>query len=410
MTQQEALTILKKETCNVFLTGAPGSGKSYLTNQYIDWLLENGKDFAITASTGIAALNITGKTLHSFMGVRDDNELDEEDIQDILENSRTLNRYQHTEVLIIDEISMVSAQLLENLDIIAKTARNSKKPFGGIRVIAVGDFYQLPPVKGEYCFKSTAWENGAFMFCNLTEQHRTNDTLFIDILAGIRSGVLADEHKQHIRDRVTEDVSELKGVIRLDTHNAKVDQINDMKLSRLTTEPKTFVMSERGDEKYVAQLKKNCISPERLTLKVGARVIFTRNDKDQRWVNGTQGEVTKMKTNMVTVKILSNDRVVEVDIVDWEYAIGYGVRKTVKASISQLPLRLAWAITIHKSQGMTLDCAVIDVSRVFATGQAYVAISRVRSLDGVYLQGKLTSGFLSVDESVKDFYARNNQS
>jgi len=407
MTQQEALLILKKETCNVFLTGQPGAGKSYLVNQYIDWILENNKEFAVTASTGIAALNITGKTLHSFMGVRDDKELTEDDVQDILENSRTLHRYQTTDIIIIDEISMVSAQLLDNLDIIAKIARHSDSPFGGIRVIAVGDFYQLPPVKGDYCFKSNAWLDGGFKFCNLTEQHRTNDTIFIDILAGIRSGVLTEEHKQHIRGRVVDDVSELDGVVRLDTHNAKVDQINDMKLRRLTTPPKTFDMSERGEEKYILQLKKSCLSPEKLILKVGARVIFTRNDLEYRWVNGTQGEVVEIDTNQVKVRIFSNDNVVEVCPVDWEYANGYGKNKTVRAAITQLPLRLAWAITIHKSQGMTLDRAVIDVSRVFATGQAYVAISRVRSLDGVFLQGKLTSGFLAVDESVKEFYARN---
>lgn len=407
MTQQEALLILKKETCNVFLTGQPGAGKSYLTNQYIDWILENNKEFAVTASTSIAALNITGKTLHSFMGVRDDKELTEDDVQDILENSRTLNRYQTTDILIIDEVSMVSAQLLDNLDTIAKIARHSDSPFGGIRVIAVGDFYQLPPVKGDYCFKSNAWLDGGFKFCNLTEQHRTNDQIFIDILAGIRSGVLTEEHKQHIRERVVDDVSGLEGVVRLDTHNQKVDDINHMKLSRLTTPAKSYRMTVSGDEKYHESLKKHCLSPETLILKVGARVIFTRNDLEYRWVNGTQGEVVEMDTNMVKVRIFNNDNVVEVCPVDWEYANGYGKNKTVRAAITQLPLRLAWAITIHKSQGMTLDRAVIDVSRVFATGQAYVAISRVRSLDGVFLQGKLTSGFLAVDESVKEFYARH---
>lgn len=407
MTQSQALDILKKQTCNVFLTGQPGSGKSYLTNQYIDWMLDNSKDFAVTASTGIAAINVSGKTLHSFMGVRDDKPLTEDDVQDILDNSNTLMRYQHTDVLIIDEISMVSAQLFANLNILAQFVRGNKEPFGGIRIIAVGDFYQLPPVKGDYCFISEAWTGGNFAFCNITEQHRTSDTLFIDILAGIRAGVLTDEHKDHIRARLVDDVSDLHGVVRLDTHNSKVDEINDMKLKRLTTPPKTYNMSESGDERYVAQLKKNSLSPEKLILKVGARVIFTRNDFEQRWVNGTQGEVIELTSEGVVVRIFSNDLEVKVSRMDWEYANGYGRNKKVVASISQLPLRLAWAITIHKSQGMTLDQAVIDVSRVFATGQAYVAISRVRSLDGVYLQGKLTKGFLSVDESVKEFYARH---
>ena len=405
MTQDQAFDTLKNSKDNIFLTGQPGAGKSYLTNLFIDYLLDNGHNFAVTASTGIAALNINGRTLHSFMGVRDDKSLTEEDVQDVFENSRTLNRYQNTDVLIIDEISMVSAQLLDNLDTLAKFARKDKnKPFGGLRVIVVGDFFQLPPVKGEYCFKSQAWINGNFVICNLTEQHRTNDTTFIDILAGVRAGALTDEQKQYIRNRIINDVSKLEGVIRLDTHNDKVDQINNMKLSRLTTIPRTYNMTETGDERYITQLKKSCISPEKLILKAGARVIFTRNDFEQRWVNGTQGEVIEMSPNSCKVRLFSNDLEVDVNPTSWEHATGYGKNKIVKASISQLPLRLAWAITIHKSQGMTLDNAVIDVSRVFATGQAYVAISRVRSLDGVHLQGNLTKGFLNVDDSVKQFY------
>jgi ATP-dependent exoDNAse (exonuclease V) alpha subunit len=167
-------------------------------------------------------------------------------------------------------------------------------------------------------------------------------------------------------------------------------------------------MTVSGDEKYHESLKKHCLSPETLILKVGARVIFTRNDIEYRWVNGTQGEVTEVNEGEVKVRIYSNDEEVYVEKASWEQATGYGKNKKVLASIHQLPLRLAWAITIHKSQGMTLDRAVIDVSHVFATGQAYVAISRVRSLAGVYLQGKLTKGFLKIDEQVKDFYARNN--
>lgn len=406
MTQQEALTILKG-TDNVFLTGQPGAGKSYLTNVYIDWLIDNGKTFEVTASTGIAALNVGGKTLHSFAGLRNDEKLSEEDVQDILKNSRVWRRYDQTEVLIIDEISMVSAQLLENVDTLAKIVRNNDKPFGGIKVIAVGDFYQLPPVKGQYCFLSPTWEQAQFTFCNISEQHRTNDATFIDVLQAIRTGVMTEPQKQVIRDRLIEDVSTLEGVTRLDTHNQKVDDINHMKLSRLTTPAKTYKMTATGDEKYHDSLKKHCLSPETLILKVGAKVIFTRNDLEYRWVNGTQGEVTGVNDGDVKVKIYSNGQEVYVEKASWEQASGYGKNKKVLSSIHQLPLRLAWAITIHKSQGMTLDKAVIDVSHVFATGQAYVAISRVRSLDGVYLQGKLTKGFLKIDEQVRDFYARN---
>jgi len=403
MTQQEALTIMKTGG-NVFLTGEPGAGKSYLTNQYIDWLIDNGKNFEVTASTGIAALNVGGKTVHSFAGLRDDEELSEEDIKDILGSSYTYRRYSQTDILIIDEISMVSAQLFQNIDTLAKIARNNTKPFGGMKLVVVGDFYQLPPVKGDYCFKSKAWTDASFTVCNITEQHRTNDMVFTSLLKNIRTGLWTDEQKQILRDRVQEDVSHIKDATRLDTHNKKVDDINNMKLSRLDTIPKTYNMTSRGNEKAIAGLKKSCLSPEMLILKPGAKVLFTKNDIQQRWVNGTQGEVESLKENSVVVRIYKNNQTVEVGFEDWEQASGYGKNKTVHAVISQIPLRLAWAITIHKSQGMTLDSAIIDVSNAFATGQVYVAISRVRSLDGLYLQGKLSNKALEIDESVKEFY------
>ena len=406
MIQTKALAILKG-IGNVFLTGQPGSGKSYLTNQYIDWLLDNGKTFAVTASTGIAALNVGGRTLHSFAGLRNDDPLTEENVRDILGSSHTYKRYSSTEVLIIDEISMVSAQLLENIDQLARIARRSDKPFGGMRIVAVGDFYQLQPIKGEYCFTGESWKSAEFAFCNITEQHRTNDDAFIGILTGIREGNLTDEQKRTILSRVNDDVSSLEGVVRLDTHNKRVDEINDQKLARLEGVPKTYRMEEEGNDMYFKGLKKSCLSPEMLVLKVGARVIFTRNDPEQRWVNGTQGEVTELREGSVRVNIFSNGEEVNVEYAAWEHCIGYGKGRNVLATVKQVPLRLAWAITIHKSQGMTLDKAVIDVSRVFATGQAYVAISRVRSLEGLFLQGKLTSKFLEIDESVKEFYVAN---
>lgn len=402
MIQKEVLEILKNSKNNILLTGAPGTGKSFTTNTYIDWLIDNGKRFAVTASTGIAAINVGGKTLHSFSGLRSDEPLTDADVYDILQNQHTTKRYRETDVLIIDEISMVSAQMLDNLNELAKRARGlMNEPFGGMCVVAVGDFFQLPPISGDYCFKSKTWKEAGFVFCNLTEQHRTNDTVFIDILTGIRSGHLTEEQKQLIRGRVTEDVSNLD-VVRLDTHNKRVDEINHMKLSRLSTPAKTYTMWSDGMDMFVDSLKKSCLSPETLVLKVGAKVIFTRNDFEYRFVNGTQGIVTGLEDQHIVVQV--NGENINVGRATWEHANGYGMNKQVLASISQIPVRLAWAITIHKSQGMTLDRAVIDVSRVFANGQAYVAISRVRSLDGVFFQGKLTSGFLNVSEEVKQFY------
>lgn len=401
MTQEKALQHLKEPETNVFLTGQPGTGKTYTINQYIEWLVDNGVMPNVTASTGIAAIHVGGGTLHSFLGVRDDNSLTTEDIENILASPWTRDRLCKCEVLIVDEISMVSSKLLDVAAMLLMAARNNDKPFGGVKLVVVGDFFQLPPVKGEFAFKSEAWQQADFQVCYLHEQYRQNDQVFNDILTNIRAGKLDDTQKAIIRERVVDDASTLDGAVRLDTHNHKVDKINDMKLSRLETAPRTYKMDKRGNEEAVKALVKNCLSPEQLILKPGAKVMFTKNDVQKRWVNGTQGEVVQCDDYSVKVE-LRNGMKVDVGIEDWERCEGYGANKKVIALISQIPLKLAYAITIHKSQGMTLDEAVIDVSHVFACGHAYVAVSRVRSLEGVHFQGRLTKGFLKVDEDVME--------
>lgn len=403
MTQADALTQLKTDR-NIFLTGAPGSGKSYLVNKYIAWLVDNGIIPAVTASTGIAALQLNGKTLHSWAGIRNDEELDEDDFREIVSNYHNQRRIQATDVLIIDEVSMISPRLLDIVNSIATHVKGNNKPFGGIKVVLVGDFFQLPPVtKGHdvrYAFDAATWNLLNLKTCYLTEQHRTSDQQFIDILTGLRDGSINEEQKQVLREHVREDVSEIK-TIRLDTHNAKVDKINDAKLFMHPGAPKTYVMTTTGNEKLVASMKKNCMSPERLILKVGVPVLFTKNDQDLRWVNGTQGVVEKMQDTEILVR--TDTGVHTVERTGWEMATGYGKNKVVHASLIQFPLRLAYAITIHKSQGMTLDSAIIDCTNAFACGHGYVGISRVRSLNGLHFQGKLTQGTFKIDERVREF-------
>lgn len=404
MTQDEAFKILKGEK-NIFLTGGPGSGKSYLTRKYINWCVDNGFTPAVTASTGIASLQINGQTLHSFIGVRNDDELSQDDFLQIVNNFFVQKRIQITDVLIIDEISMVSPKLLNTANAIISKIKGNTEPFGGIKVVLVGDFFQLPPVSKSqnppYAFESESWEALDLEVCYLTEQHRTNDEVFTEILRGIRTNTLTEEQKNIIRSRVIEDASEIDA-IRLDTHNEKVDKINDTKLFHHEGIPQTYKMVTSGNEKLIAQLVKNCQSPESLTLKIGVHVMFTQNDKDKRWVNGTRGEVVELRDSEVIVKT-GRGGTHAVEMTDWKFTEGYGKNEKTKARISQIPLRLAYAITIHKSQGMTLDSAIIDATRAFACGHGYVAVSRVRSLDGLYFQGKLTKRLFATDDRVKEF-------
>ncbi len=400
-TQHEALELMKTGK-NIFLTGSPGTGKSYLVNKYLEWAYDNGKRVEVTASTGIAATHINGSTIHSFMGVRNDDVLDEIDLFEITNNHWTNKRMNGTDTLIIDEVSMLSAQMITNLDIILKEARSSSQMFGGMQLIFVGDFFQLPPVKAAYAFHSEAWNNCDLQICYLSEVFRQTDSVFIDVLQGIRDGVLTDAQMAVIQSRYTEDVSGLD-CLRIETINKNVDTFNERRLEMIEGKQKCYQMTDFGNEKLVAGLKKSCMSPERLFLRVGARVMFTKNDGfEKKFVNGTQGVVTEMNDTDVIVETNGGESV-KVTPDTWERVKGYGMNKEVLASVTQMPLRLAYAITTHKSQGATFDKAVIDLTQAFEAGQSYVAISRVRTLEGLFLQGKIGRNFLKVSDEVKAY-------
>ena len=400
MTQDEALNILKTGA-NVFLTGEPGSGKTHTVNEYVKYLHSYNIDPAITASTGIAATHIGGMTIHSWSGIGIKNKLDKYDLDKIAGSEHISKRLRRTKILIIDEVSMLSAETLSMVDAVCREVKQNSEPFGGLQVVFVGDFFQLPPIVrvgrsedrqglliespvARFACDSTAWEKARPIVCYLTEQHRQDDDIFLSILSAIRSNDFDEEHMGHIEKRKIAHSSAPKGVPKLFSHNADVDRVNDDTLLKIENEERVFEMSSQGAPALVTALIKGCLSPERLALKVGASVMFTKNNMRDGFVNGTLGTVVGFsRTSGQPLVKTRNGMTIEVAPLEWVVEEN-GV---VRARIVQVPLRLAWAITVHKSQGMSLDEAVMDLSQVFEFGQGYVALSRVRRLSGLHLLG-----------------------
>lgn len=387
MTQSDALTILKTGA-NVFLTGEPGAGKTYVLNQYIEYLKDHAISVAITASTGIAATHIGGVTIHSWTGMGVKKNLTPQEL-DALEGKQYLwKRFDTTKVLIIDEISMLSAEQFDTVDQICRAFKRNQKPFGGMQIIAVGDFFQLPPItKGEevqkFAFESQAWKEAKLLVCYIKEQWRQEDGSLLSILKSIRKGDV-EEGFPELEERLEATFEDIIRPTRLYTHNADVDQINLEELDKLGTELAVYGMQGKGKDDLVEKLKESCLSPETLYLKPGAIVMCTKNNFEVGYVNGTLGEVVEISKETGYPTIITNHgKTITIEPTTWSIDDG----DKVLAQIEQVPLRLAWAITVHKSQGMSLDAVELDLSRAFEYGQGYVALSRARSLSGLKLLG-----------------------
>lgn len=388
MTQEQALSILKTGT-NVFLTGEPGSGKTYTINQYVSWLRSHRIEPAITASTGIAATHIGGITIHSWAGIEIYKFLSQELLERILGNNKIVSRITKASVLIIDEISMLDSRTLDVVDQVCQKIRKSNLAFGGLQVVFVGDFFQLPPITGrdeeqkaQFAFESEAWRASDPVVCYLSEQHRQEDAKFLDLLGQLRKGRAGEDVHEGLRSRLI-DHDSAQTHVRLYAHNINVDRVNDEKLAEIPGEARIFEMESKGAKASVERLIKGCLSPEYLCLKIGARVMCTKNHFEKGFVNGTLGDVIGFDEEGQPIIKVVTGRTLHIPKMDWVTADG---EKTI-AKVTQYPLRLAWAITIHKSQGLTLDEAVMDLSEVFEFGQGYVALSRVRSFSGLHLLG-----------------------
>lgn len=399
---------------HIFVTGRAGTGKSTLL-EHLSW--HSSKQIAICAPTGVAALNVGGQTIHSLfrlpIGVIADHDLDQPP-----ELRKLLNVL---DTLVIDEISMVNADLMDAIDRSLRQARQKPhEPFGGVQIILFGDPYQLAPVPGDgqerayfadryrsmWFFDARVWEQTELRIYELTTIHRQHELEFKQLLTAVRHGQVTAEMAKRLNDVGARPAPD--GAITLATTNGAVARINASALGRLPGRALTAVAQvegEFGSRAFPAD--------ERLELKVGARVMFLRNDTggDGRWVNGTVGEVVKIADQSVLVDV-DGDRH-EVTPATWErYRYSYSpvtktLSKDIVAEFTQFPLRLAWAVTVHKSQGKSYDQALVDLGpRAFAPGQTYVALSRITALEGLHLARPLRPSDVIVDEAVRRFMSR----
>lgn len=387
MTQDQALDILKSGA-NVFLTGEPGAGKTHTINRYVAYLREHDLEPALTASTGIAATHISGMTIHSWSGIGVRGRLTPYELDMIVGNERVHKRIAKAKVLIIDEVSMLEARMLDMVEAVCRTVRRSYLPFGGLQVVLVGDFYQLPPITREdrpveFVYRSDAWAKLDPSVCYLTDQYRQDDPEFLEVLTAIRAGAVDARHIAILERRSCTPEEADPDLVNLFPRNMDVDRINERELLKIEGESRGFTMETRGTPYMIESLQRSCLSPAELKLKIGAAVMFTRNNPQNGFVNGTLGTVTDFGPGGFPVVRTRHDATITAEPMEWKVED----QGKVLAALKQVPLRLAWAMTIHKSQGLSLDAAVMDLRTAFEYGQGYVALSRVRRLSGLYLLG-----------------------
>jgi ATP-dependent exoDNAse (exonuclease V) alpha subunit len=387
MQQKDALEIMKMGY-NVFLTGEAGTGKTHVLLDYIYFLRKKNIPLSICASTGIAATHIDGVTIDSWTGLGIRDEVTQSDLTDLSHKFHLVKRIQKTKVLIIDEISMIAGRRFDAYDRILRSIRKNEAPFGGIQVIVSGDLFQLPPVNKEntnidFIFNSVVWKILNLKICYLHEVRRQKDIRLLRILTHIRHNTIDTATKNLLISSRDNLAHEQHFITKLYSHNIDVDQINIQELEIISHESHYFYMSEIGPEKLVSAMKRMCLAPEKLELKKDAFVMFVRNNYQKGYVNGTLGKVTGFDHNNDPLVRLLNGSTIHVEPSSWTILED----NKIIAQLTQTPLRLAWAITVHKSQGMTLDRAQIDLSKSFVEGMGYVALSRVRSYDGLQLLG-----------------------
>ena len=408
-----SLDLFEKSSDNFFLTGNAGTGKSTLVNLFRS---QTAKKVAVLAPTGMAAINVRGQTIHSFFKLPPRMITEE-----VINQTRSRNRiYKTIDTYIIDEASMVRADLLDGIDLfLRRFGRNENQPFGGAQMILVGDLFQLPPVvtyyerealgqlyETPYFFSAQTYPKARFSTIELSEIFRQNDKEFIDTLNNIRVGEIDTQRLEQINTKVNKSKPRFaKHPVTLTSTNSVADTINLSELKKLSTPEETFEATIKG--KFPTQ-ERTTPAPIELTLRKNARVMFVKNGA--KWVNGSLGKVVDWDDDSIQVKLDESGEIITTQQEKWEYIryvydqITDKVEQEVLGSFHQFPLRLAWAITIHKSQGMTFDKVRIDYSQSpFTHGQTYVALSRCRNLNGLSLSKQIFPNDVIVDDRIVQF-------
>lgn len=417
MKQEIALEILKTGR-NVFLTGSAGTGKTYVLNKYIQYLKERGIVPSIVAPTGIAASHIGGSTIHSFFGIGIKDHLSDYEIDFLTQSEYLYDRFDNLKILIIDEISMVSPALFELMDRILRVFKNPELAFGGVQIVLSGDFFQLPPIskgfsQAKFACQTALWKESDLKVCYLQEKFRQKNDALAEILDEIRVNNVSPSSIEVLKSCYDKSLNNNLKFSRLYTHNQDVDYINNQELEQLDEELRVFESINKGRKKDVERIFKTSFASEQLKLKKGAIVLFVKNNHEKGYINGTLGRIINFDntTRSPIVRTVSGD-VITADPAQWEIENKKG---DIVATVKQIPLKLAWAITVHKSQGMTLDAAEIDLSKTFEVGQGYVALSRIKSIEGLRLIGlneialKVDSDILYLDKIMKAMSEMNSE-
>lgn len=407
--------IVEKTDMSLFLTGKAGTGKTTFLREVVRY---TKKKCIVLAPTGIAAVNAGAMTIHSFFqfGLGPFVQGVIEPKSDFRINKSKLELIRHLQLLIIDEVSMVRADLMDHIDVELRRIRRNSKPFGGVQLLMIGDLQQLPPIahggedellrqyyKTLYFFSSAALKSMKYSCIELKNVYRQTDRHFIDILNHARDCTLTSQDISDLNARYVPGFSPKPedGYIRLMTHNRQVDYVNETELEKLDSKPYTFVAAVTGtfpEESYP--------TADSLTLKKGAQVMFIKNDPERRFINGTLGEVKSIDKNSIAVRLAESGTVIDVEPMEWQnirYQFDEESKEISSKQIGrfkQYPLKAAWAITVHKSQGLTFDKAIIDVHAAFSPGQAYVALSRCRTLDGLVLSSPVSASVFMRDNAV----------